>query len=76
MSDAVGCGGGGGGGGGGGAAFLWHAPSSMIALRAKTRAKDLSVGCFNFFLPNICAIDARLKFMNVSLMQEISGTLV
>src|SRR5437764_13598287 len=48
VSDAVGCGGGGGGGGGGGAAFLWHAPSSIIALNAKTRAKYLKVDCFNF----------------------------
>jgi hypothetical protein len=47
-SVAVGAGGGGGGGGGGGAAFLCQAPSSMIALNAKTWAKDLKVDCFNF----------------------------
>jgi hypothetical protein len=74
VSDAVGCGGGGGGGGGGGAAFLWHAPSSIIALNAKTRAKYLKVDCFNFFLPNFRAsCDTRLR-ANSCCLSDISGT--
>src|SRR5581483_465716 len=52
VSDAVGASGGGGGGGGGGTVFLWHAPRKMIAPSASTKARHLSVACFNFFLPN------------------------
>src|SRR6267154_2585239 len=48
VRDAVGAAGGGGGGGGGGGCFLWHAPRNRIALSANSRAKLLSVSCFNF----------------------------
>src|SRR5207248_5054049 len=73
VSDAVGCGGGGGGGGGGGAAFLWHSPSSIIALSAKVRAKDLRVDCFNCFPPEFRAsCDTRLH-ANVYCLSDISG---
>src|SRR5579864_3714806 len=59
VNDAVGAAGGGGGGGGGGGCFLWHAPSSITAPSAKTRAILLNVSCFNFFLPNFSAVNMR-----------------
>src|SRR5215472_244465 len=60
ASDAVGAAGGGGGGGGGGGCFLWQAPRNRIAPSAKTRAILLSFSCFNFFLPDISAVNSRL----------------